>query len=164
MRTMAADVNGSFQFNPGWMTSLVNFLPRVDTDAESFLNFNGEVAVSIPNPNVKGEAFVDDMEGIEDSDMIPMGRRAWYEASPPLDSLDYSRKLPSSAFPQFYWFNVSRELQPQLKTSRRDLNPGLDPRENSAVSSLFLRPIDPADGDWCGVMTGFPGGGLDLTT
>jgi hypothetical protein len=164
VRTMAADVNGSFRFNPEWMTSLVNFLPRVDTNAESFLNLNGEVAVSIPNPNVKGEAFVDDMEGIEDSDMIPMGRRAWYEASPPLDSLDYSSKLPSSAFPQFYWFNVSRELQPQLKTSRRDLNPGLDPRENSAVSSLFLRPIDPVEGEWCGVMTGFPGGGLDLMT
>jgi len=164
VRTMAADVNGSFQFNPNWMTSLVNLLPRVDTDAQSFFNLNGEVAVSIPNPNVKGEAYVDDMEGIEDSDMIPMGRRAWYEASPPLDSLDYSTKLPSSAFPQFYWFNVSRELQPQLKTSRRDLNPGLDPRENSAVSSLFLRPIDPEAGDWCGIMTGFPGGGLDLTT
>jgi hypothetical protein len=162
VRTMAADMNGSFRFNPGWMTSLVNLLPRVDTDAESFLNLNGEVAVSIPNPNVKGEAFVDDMEGIEDSDMIAMGRRAWYEASPPIDSLGL--KLPSSAFPDFYWFNVSRELQPELKTSRRDLNPGLDARENSAVSSLFLRPIDPEEGEWCGVMTGFPGGGLDLTT
>ena len=162
VRTMAADVNGSFRFTPGWMTSLVNLLPRVDTDAESFLNLNGEVAVSIPNPNVKGEAFVDDMEGVEDSDMIPMGRRAWYEASPPVDSL--GMKLPSDLFPDFYWFNVSRELQPELKTSRRDLNPGLDPRENSSVSSLFLRPIDPVEGEWCGVMTGFPGGGIDLTT
>ena len=164
VRTMAADVNGSFRFTPGWMTSLVNLLPRVDTDAESFLNLSGEVAVSIPNPNVKGEAFVDDMEGIEDSDVIPMGRRAWYEASPPLDSLDIFSKLPSNALPDtFYWFNVNREDQSYLKTSRRDLNPGLDPRENSAVTSLFLRPRQYEEGDWCGIMTGFPGG-IDLTT
>ena len=164
VRTMAADLNGSFQFSPSWMTSMVNILPRVDTDAESSLNMSGEVALSIPNPNVKGEAFLDDMEGIEDSDMIPMGRRAWYEASPPLDSIDTDIKLPSDTIPEFYWFNVSREAQPELIATRRDLNPGLDVRENSTVSSIFINAIEPEEGEWCGIMTGFPGGGLDLTT
>ncbi|MCK4351525.1 MAG: hypothetical protein KAX13_11735, partial [Candidatus Krumholzibacteria bacterium] len=164
VRTMAADLNGSFQFSPRWMTSMVNVLPRVDTDAESSLNMSGEVALSIPNPNVKGEAFIDDMEGIEDSDMIPMGRRAWYEASPPLDSLNTEIKLPSDTVPEFYWFNVSRDAQPELIATRRDLNPGLDVRENSTVSSIFINAIEPEEGEWCGIMTGFPGGGLDLTT
>jgi hypothetical protein len=163
VRTMAADLNGNFQFNPGWMTSLVNVLPLVDTDAESSLNMSGEVAVSIPNPNIKGEAFIDDMEGIEDSDMIPMIRRSWYEASPPVDSLDNLSKLPSDAQPEFHWFNVNREKQEVLITTRRDLNPILDPRENSTVSSMFIRPVEPGPNEWCGVMTGFPGGGLDLT-
>ncbi|HSG29902.1 MAG TPA: hypothetical protein VLA34_15580, partial [Candidatus Krumholzibacterium sp.] len=84
-RTMAGDINGSFKFSPYWMTSMANLLPRVDTDANSSLTVSGEVAVSIPNPNTKGEAFLDDMEGVEDSDMLTMVRRLWYEASPPLD-------------------------------------------------------------------------------
>jgi hypothetical protein len=164
VRTMAADLNGNFQFNPRWMTSLINVLPRVDTDAESSLNISGEVAVSIPNPNIKGEAFIDDMEGIDDSDMISMVRRAWYQASPPVDSLDIFSKLPSNAQSRFYWFNVNREKQEPLITTRRDLNPSLDPRENSTVTSMFVRPIEPEYDEWCGVMTGFAGGGLDLTT
>ena len=31
-RNMAADINGSFQFRPGWMTTMANILPLVDTD------------------------------------------------------------------------------------------------------------------------------------
>jgi len=166
-RNMAGDINGSFQFYPGWMTSAVNLLPRVDTDAASSLNISGEIALSIPNPNTKGEAFVDDMEGIEDSDQVVMVRRLWYEASPPIDPANSAQYLdPMPEDMDFYWYNPVRdETSPQYKltTSKRDLNPGLDTRENSAVSSLFLKTVDPSPGQWCGVMTGFPGG-LDLST
>ncbi|MCK4236914.1 MAG: cell surface protein SprA, partial [Candidatus Krumholzibacteria bacterium] len=165
-RTMAADLNGTFQFNPRWMTSLVNLLPRVDTDNESGLNLGAEVAVSIPNPNVKGEAFIDDMEGIEDSDVLNMLRRSWSEASPPIDPYDMDNTLPSldSLKLDFFWYNAARTPQQEyLITSKRDLNPRLDERENSAVSSLFINAYKPDVGVWCGVMTGFPGGGLDLS-
>lgn len=163
-RNIAADLNGSFQFNPGWMTSLVNVLPRVDTDDQSNLNISAEVSVSVPNPNTKGEAFIDDMEGIEDSDVLSLMRRSWNEASPPLDSMTWD-KLSSQAQPEFYWYNPSRtDKQDHLITSKRDLNPRLDRRENASVSSLFLHSLEPEAEQWFGVMTGFPGGGLDLTT
>ncbi len=166
-RNMAGDINGSFQFYPDWMTSVVNLLPRVDTDAKSSLNVAAEVAVSLPNPNTKGEAFVDDMEGIEDSDQVVMVRRLWYEASPPVDPLNIGHILdPMPDDLDFHWYNPVREAtspQYKLTTSRRDLNPRLDTRENSAVSSMFLKAVDPAPGQWCGIMTGFPGS-LDLST
>ncbi|MBN2184326.1 MAG: hypothetical protein JW746_03260 [Candidatus Krumholzibacteriota bacterium] len=164
---MAGDINGSIQLDPHWMTSLANLLPRVDTDAKSSLNLNGEVAVSIPNPNRKGEAFVDDMEGIEESSILTLIRRMWYEASPPADPDNPGMYLdPASEDNEFYWYNPVREsssLQYKLTTSKRDLNPGLDPRENSSISSIFIKSIDPQPGQWCGVMTGIPGG-LDITT
>ncbi|UCF04808.1 MAG: cell surface protein SprA [bacterium] len=165
-RTMAFDINGNLQFNPRWMTSIANFLPRVDTDNQSSLNLNAEVAVSIPNPNVKGEAFIDDMEGIEDSEMINLVRRSWYEASPPLDPSNPEFKLPSadSLDLEFFWYNAARTPQQEyLITSKRDMNPGLDQRENSTLSSIFIRTHEPEPGDWAGIMTGFPGGGIDLT-
>ncbi|MBN2070651.1 MAG: hypothetical protein JW814_04255 [Candidatus Krumholzibacteriota bacterium] len=164
---MAGDVNGSFQLSPDWMTSVANLLPRVDTDTRSSLNVNAEVAVSIPNPNRKGEAFVDDMEGVEESSQLSLIRRMWYEASPPADPDNPGAFLESFAGEdEFYWYNPVREstsLQYKLTTSKRDLNPGLDTRENSSVSSLFIKAIDPQPGEWCGIMTGIPGG-LDITT
>ncbi|HUV37416.1 MAG TPA: hypothetical protein VMX58_10800, partial [Patescibacteria group bacterium] len=168
-KTMAFDVNGSFSFNPGWMTSIANLLPRVDTDSESSLNLSAEVAVSIPNPNVKGEAYIDDMEGIEDSDMINLLRRSWYEASPPImpDTLNPYKRLDPPDSIDVSWFNANRTDQAYLATSKQDLNPGLDERENTSVTSLFLRLNEeaqfPDPERWYGVMTGFPGG-IDLTT
>jgi hypothetical protein len=168
-KTMAFDVNGNFQFNPRWMTSLANLLPRVDTNAESSVNLSGEIAVSIPNPNVKGEAYIDDMEGIEDSDIFSLLRRSWYEASPPYKYIgedDYEYFGPVDSL-ESSWYNPNRTDQAYLATSKRDLNPSLDPRENTSVTSLFMRVNDyselPDEKKWYGVMTGFPGG-IDLTT
>ncbi len=164
-RNMAADINGSFQFRPGWMTTMANMLPLVDTDAFSNLSLSGEVAMSIPNPNTKGEAFVDDMEGVEDSDQINLVRAHWYEASPPVDPDDPGTTLP--AWPgtmEFYWYNpANTDQQKFLTTSKKDLNPRLDDRENSRQTSMFIKAIDPDVDQWAGIMTGFAGG-IDLST
>ncbi|HEY5133534.1 MAG TPA: hypothetical protein VII85_07620, partial [Candidatus Krumholzibacteriaceae bacterium] len=165
-RTMAADLNGSFVFYPRWMTTIANLLPRVDTNSQSSLNLGGEVAVSIPNPNTKGEAIVDDMEGIEEANQVSFLRRGWYESSPALEwhsSGDVLRGPDTE--PEFYWYNAARtSKQEYFITSRRDLNPALSTRENSTLTTLFLDAINPQAGQWCGIMTGFPGGGLDLST
>lgn len=162
-RMMAADLNGNFVLYPKIMTSLVNVLPRVDTNNQSSLNVSAEVAVSMPNPNTKGEAIIDDMEGIEENNLVNLLRRSWYESSPALDA---NQMLHDSASVcEFYWYNPARTTEQQyLISSRRDLNPRLDERENSTINSLFIDPINPQPGQWCGIMTGFPGGGLDLTT
>jgi hypothetical protein len=168
-RTMGADINGGFVFYPKWMTTLANLLPRVDTNSNSTLNIGGEVALSLPNPNVKGEALVDDMEGVEEADQVNFLRRSWYEASPAYDTLEVLHGAGTQA--KFHWYNAARTAkQEYFVTSRRDLNPSLDERENSSVTTLFLDAIQPTGdpsglaGKWCGVMTGFHGGGLDLST
>lgn len=162
-RTMAADVNGSFAFYPRIMTSLANFLPRVDTNAQSSLTLSGEVALSIPNPNVKGEALVDDMEGIEEENIVGVLRSMWYESSP----LQHGgATFDTTNTCEFYWFNPAKtETQQYFVSSKKDLNPRLDDRENSSITSLFFDPVKPGAGgtDWCGITTGFTGG-IDLTT
>ncbi|MCD6379278.1 hypothetical protein J7M07_02375 [bacterium] len=164
-RNMAADVNGDFVFRPSWMTSLVNLLPRVDTNQESQLNLGGEVALSIPNPNTKGTAYIDNMEGIEDSDRLTLARTLWSPASPPLDPDSTSITLSSPDGMEFYWFNpATTDEQEYLVTSKKDLNPEIDDRENTRETTLFLKTITESTGDnWCGVMSGFMGG-LDLST
>ncbi|MDD4858028.1 MAG: cell surface protein SprA, partial [Candidatus Krumholzibacteria bacterium] len=162
-RTMATDLNGSFILYPRWMTTVANLLPRVDTDAKSSLSLGGEIAVSLPNPNVKGKAIVDDMEGVEEATQVDFQRRSWNEASPAYDALGVRHGPASEA--AFYWYNAARTAkQEYFISSKRDLNPALDERENSTLQTMFLDVVEPELDQWCGVMAGFSGGGLDLST
>ncbi len=164
-RTLVGSFNGSVQHQSDRLTRLVNLLPLVDTDAPSSINVNAEVAVSVPDPNTRGEASLDDFEGSEDSDNITLARRLWYPASPPRLPTDdgLGLALPDTGRLGFVWYNI----EPRLAATRRDLNPLLDPREDATVQTLdFDLDAIPTSGDtlsWVGVMTGFHGGGLDLT-
>ncbi len=56
-------LSGRLNFRPQWLTSLVNALPGVDTDVQSVINLDGEVAVSLPTTNTQGITYVEDFEG-----------------------------------------------------------------------------------------------------
>lgn len=162
-RAVVGGFHANVQHQSDKLTSLVNVLPLVDTDAPSAVNFSGEIAMSFPDPNTKGEAYIDDFEGVEDSDRITSARRGWRQASPPYyippDSVDVEA-LPGSGRWGFIWYNI----EPDKGLHRRDLNPTLNDRENTLITALDVE-IDPNPPDtaWVGVMTGFGGGGLDLT-
>lgn len=162
-RTVLGDIDGSLQFDSSKLTSLVNILPLVDTDAKSSVTLSGEVAMSFPDPNTSGEVYIDDMEGVEDSDIFPVGRRSWVWASPPVDptALADNFLLDHVLRTNFFWYNI----EPELGVHRRDLNPLLDEQENSLVQSIDIE-VDTVAVDstrWAGIMTGFSGGGLDLS-
>ena len=72
-RSMVGDIASVLTFRPSWMTQLANVLPGVHTSAQSTLNLQGNVAVSMPNPNTKGEAYIDDMEGNRESNTVGLG-------------------------------------------------------------------------------------------
>jgi len=163
-RAVVGGINGSFQHQSANLTKIVNILPLVDTDAPSSITVNGEVAVSFPDPNTQGEAWIDDFEGSEDSDRISMTRRRWNWASPPLiPNGGTGDPQPDTSRVDFNWYNI----EPELAVTKQDLNPLLDDRENSTVQSLDMdlaEVVAPDDStSWVGVMTGFGGGGIDLT-
>lgn len=171
-RTLVGDVNTSLAFQPAWMTSLVNRLPFTSSGAASSINLAAEVAVSIPNPNTRKTAFVDDLEGADDSDDQNLSRTNWNWASIPIDDprrsdapADTSLRVPVA----FY--------NPVGEVKRGHLNPTLNEREiNDGITVLELGfdrtraqellaslPIGEREQMWSGVMRSFPGGGIDLT-
>jgi hypothetical protein len=161
-RAIVGGINGQFQHNSRFLTRIANLLPMVDTDSRSTITVSGEVAASIPDPNTKGEAYIEDFEGIEDSDRISTSRRSWYPASRPMDPGDTAVKKESSRRQDFIWYNI----EPTYGAHRRDFNPELDEKEDTAVPTLDIEldaaaPQDPEA--WVGVMTGFGSGGLDLS-
>lgn len=161
-KAVVGGFDASLQYEPQFLTSLVNALPLVDTDARSSFSFNGGVAVSFPDPNTKGEAYIDDMEGVEDSDQFSLSRRSWVEASPPvrLDDPDLTQTHPAESRTRIFWYNI----EPERGVHRRDLNPDLDVRESTLLPSLDIEfDVIPEDTTaWAGVMTGYRGG-LDLS-
>jgi hypothetical protein len=164
-RAIVGGLNGQIQVGSKMLTNIANILPLVDTDANSSITLSGEVAASVPDPNTKGEAYIEDFEGIEDSERITTSRGRWQPASLPIDPDDPQQrdKKRSSDNRGFIWYNIEPN---QGGVHRRDLNPELNERENTLVPTVDIE-LDgtetPEAESWLGIMTGFGAGGLDLS-
>lgn len=75
-------INTNLSFRPDAVTRALNALPIVDTDVPSFLAVSGELAMSRPNPNQAGLAYVEEFEA-EGGRFIPLGENAWQLGSAP---------------------------------------------------------------------------------
>ncbi|MBN2565650.1 MAG: hypothetical protein JXB46_08065, partial [Candidatus Eisenbacteria bacterium] len=118
-RTVVGDVNLSADFTPDVLTTLVDAIPFVDTDAESRLKISAEAAVSIPNPNTKGFVAIDDMEGVDNVSMLGVSRLLWDPASVP----DVPFEMPpveAAKRESINWFNPDRRVH------EVDLHPNLE--------------------------------------
>ena len=162
-RALVGGLNGQFQHSSKLLTSIANILPLVDTDVKSTITMSGEIAASLPDPNTKNLAYIEDFEGIEDSDRISSSRRSWHPASLPVSPSNSDSTLTTAENWDFNWYNIEPNAG---GVHRRDLNPDLNERENTLVPTLDFEidPNPPAlEKRWIGVMTGFGAGGLDLT-
>ena len=83
--SMLGDFGTVLSFRPFWMTRLADQVPGITTDQQSALNIQGNFSVSLPNPNTKGEAYIDDMEGNRESNTIGLGRLSWIWSSVPVN-------------------------------------------------------------------------------
>ncbi len=75
-------VSTELHFQPGWITRAVNALPLVHSEAPSFLNINGEIAVSKPSPNQAGQAYLEEFEA-DAGRSISLNETAWHWGSIP---------------------------------------------------------------------------------
>ena len=111
------DVNASFQFNPSVMTTMINALPFVSSKSESRLTMTGEVGISFPNPNTKGEVYIDDMEGVQDLRSFSVMREAWVPASAPTGfRWQDSRRIN--------WYVKDREVREEDLFPKAESKPG----------------------------------------
>lgn len=178
-RTLVGNLNGQFQFKPGFLTSFANLLSRRDTDRESSVQLSGEMALSLPNPNTFDDAHVEDFEGVDSSDVMPISRLSWSDASRPVhdEGLQleptHPRYLALSYMLDAY-FAPDKRLDarwylPRVLTERRHLNPDLkeqEGRETQQVLQLHLRTPDGEEwtaAHWGGVMRGLSRSGVDMT-
>jgi hypothetical protein len=122
-RSVIADLSSVGTIRPQFMTDLANLIPGVRTNQQSTLNLQGDVAVSLPNPNTQGEAYIDDMEGNKQTIDLSLGRPLWMWSSVPYADSSYSLE---SSMPvdhgTVWWYNPTgagrgvkeHDLQPVL--------------------------------------------------
>lgn len=79
-------VSGRYDGSANWLDRALQSLPGARPGERASVNLSGEVAMSLPNPNTRGETYVDDFEAT-DQMHIGMDKRVWRLGSRP-DNLD----------------------------------------------------------------------------
>ncbi len=55
-------LSGSYTASADWMNDVLELVPGLSVEGGSTLTVSGELAVSVPNPNTRGRAFIDDFD------------------------------------------------------------------------------------------------------
>ena len=136
-RTLIWDMNGRFRFKPQILTDFANKLPFISTQAPSAFNVDMEIAQSLPNPNTKNVAYIDDFEGAESRKSFSTFKFGWsVGSSPNRNGLQLS--MPRG---RLTWYNlVDRD-----RISVYDIQPGRDdiPAESSIVDNVLSIRFEP---------------------
>ncbi len=150
------DVDATYNFDTYALTKLINVLPFIDSKSSSRVALQGEIGQSLPNPNVKGEASIDDFEGSKELYSLGVNRTGWNPISVPaqLDTLSLKRA-------SLIWYNPFDQV-PITDIYDRDLKSG-----ENRTNILVMRFAPQADianqksGSWSGVMRALSKGAYD---
>jgi cell surface protein SprA len=85
--------SGRLELGGAWLERLVGVLPGLRMQGESRFTLSGELAVSTPNPNTRGSAYLDDFEGGDELRIEPR-RQQWRLGSAPQSTLGDRGTLP----------------------------------------------------------------------
>ena len=170
-KSVIGDLSSLVIFKPVWMTQLANVIPGVRTSASSLLNVQARTAVSMPNPNTAGEAYIDDMEGNRESNTIGLSRTQWFWSSTPLSDMgDSATATPVPILPAvathslLQWYNArgvkEHDLKPILKNEE-----GGDAERTVLEMNVLLPRHEQIMGpeDWTGVTQSISTAGQDFS-
>ncbi|MBD3169349.1 MAG: cell surface protein SprA [candidate division Zixibacteria bacterium] len=160
-RNFVWDTDVSLSFEPAFMTEAVDGLPLIETEADSRVNFQAEFAQSIPNPNTKGKAYIDDFESSREYFDLSIFRGPWTLSSRPeaIDEPDSITYSPRRA--HLLWYNPYDQIPITLVWPNRQV------RESENRTNILQIEYTPDEMDssesWAGLMRTLPLGLQDQT-
>ena len=157
--------NLAFTTSPNIITRMLNVIPWVKTEATSRLDFRGDVAQSVPNPNTINQAFIDDFEGSLEYTDLSIRRGVWTLSSPPQEK-DLSQRC------KMWWYNPYDQVLIQDIWPNKEVERNAE-RTNVLEMKFFprqpQRPSNPdfdsvrVDESWSGIMRPLYPGAYDQT-
>ncbi|MBI5837784.1 MAG: hypothetical protein HZB25_11100 [Candidatus Eisenbacteria bacterium] len=166
-RTLVGDINGQGRWKPRFLTRFADALPGVRATAESNVDAQGEVAMSLPNPNTKDLGYVDDMEGTKDVTSVDVGYGAWKPSSlPPAFAGNVEHHLEST-----FMQGRANYYNPYTRVREGDLKTNLTGTEYNQTRRVLELKVDRdtvsdrGSGQlWAGIQQGLSRTILDLST
>jgi hypothetical protein len=159
-----ADFSGSFELP--LLTDMLDALPLIEATSASRVGLQGEIAQSVPNPNTRGDAYIDDFEGSREAMSLGVLRHAWTTCSPPEDNSGadnltnpgFFTNIESNPRGRLIWYNPWNET-PITQIWNRDVQ-----ERDNRTNTLVLR-FDPDSAygveSWGGVMRAINRGSWD---
>lgn len=145
------DGNFSFRFEPDLMTTMVDALPFIEADGKSSLDFSGEIAQSLPNPNTKNQAYIDDFEGTENYTDLSTRRGIWTIGSPPL--LDNNSPVGLDQKGKIWWYNPYNPVKiTDIWRDRTDIKPQDDRLDVLDINFFPDSTSTAPESSWAGIM------------
>lgn len=171
-------VSGDYSTELEWVDRVLDGLPGLRFDGRTTLSMTGELAVSLPNPNTRGEAFVDDFDA---TNALPVSLLSsdWVRGSAPASRSGAETALPpsldaGSATPlvwQHSWIvesvvgdstGIHEGFLPRRDIDRQIRVAGSEVREPGLLLSFGAQ--GPVEGpSWRSMTTSLSTNGLDLT-
>ena len=165
-RTLIGEFAGNYKAESTFLTDLVGRLPFYTPATRSQVTMGGALGVSIPNPNTKDRAYVDDFDGARVSRELSMSYIPWKYSSIP-QKLVQETGLPRDTLAtrrgEQIWYT------PRRGALRRDLNPKLSEDEGddgTQVLEWWMTPTTtaPPEDHWYGLTQAMSTVGEDLST
>jgi motility/secretion related protein SprA len=107
--SLLAGLTGDFNFNAPWLTSIVNHLVTKRSTALSSFRVTGELAISRPDPNRSGDAYLEEFED-DHSIHLPASQNRWVPGSMPQSAAGLLDVMPrgfdSTEKVQMIWQNL----------------------------------------------------------
>ncbi|MDZ7371420.1 MAG: cell surface protein SprA, partial [candidate division KSB1 bacterium] len=168
MRNMIWDINTSLEFKPFFLTKLANLLPFVDTRQQSTVKFEGEIAQIIPNPNTRnnektgdnsGVAYIDDFEASKRITPLPIIRRGWAYASPPLSRYPQPVINDLSDRGRLVYYNPYSQYPIKYIWPNKDINANVAQTTNIMIMEFTPSPeAARPEESWQGIMRSLSSG------
>ena len=171
-------LNGRYRLEAGWLDRWLDQVPALRSVGGSSFSLAGEVAMSLPNPNLRGDVFLDDFDAIS---ALPLSLLAhdWQLGSAPTTTMGFDHLLPDVLGPanaaalvwQHAWIvgsptgdslGVHEGFLPRQETDRQIRVAGSETREAGLL--LSFGGGSPLTGSrWRALTTVLSPTGVDLT-
>ncbi|GAB4318975.1 MAG: hypothetical protein Kow0074_08510 [Candidatus Zixiibacteriota bacterium] len=169
-RDLVLDYDVFWRTQPGVFTKMADAVPLVKTEAPSNLSIEAEIARSMPNPNTKGEVFIDDFESARQAYSLGILRETWTIASPPIDLELFEPKPARGSYdPALIWYNpydqfkITDIYDREVQNNSEDRTHVLVLRFDPTKSVLYDDSTNNRREVWGGIMNGLPRGVWDQT-
>ncbi|MBN2104390.1 cell surface protein SprA [bacterium] len=168
MRNVVWDINTAMKVEPAFIDRALDAVSFIHSSGLSSINFEGEMAQIVPNPNTlnnedtgdrNGVAYLDDFEGSRQQITLSIMDKAWRFSGPP-DGKDLSTRG------HMIWYNPWEQVPIQEIWPEREVTTNYGNTTVTHVLDMVFYPNDtldhPAD-SWYGIQQGLSTGYFEQT-